>query len=231
MIAQTPFGPITYRPGTMDDVVLGELRDDSYRLGSTLLPQNALVMDVGAHIGCFTRQVVKRVPQGQVLAIEQDPDNFTLLQANCGQLPNVTLLRGMAVGARAPKGVRLSDDTRWGTPTGGHEAIWDERPVARPLDVPCYTLAALVERAGWPRIDLLKLDVEGSEIEIVPQAARDGVLARTAFVVMEVHYLSGPEGIANTLRVLSDTHDVELVDNAAGYPEPGMVYARRRRRR
>ncbi len=58
-----------------------------------VLPENALVVDVGANIGLFTRYVLERQPTAQVLSIEPAPACYDVLLLNTEQLPAVTALR------------------------------------------------------------------------------------------------------------------------------------------
>ena len=47
------------------------------------LPEDGVFLDVGANIGAYTLWAGSRLgPMGRLLAIEADPDNFRILQAN-----------------------------------------------------------------------------------------------------------------------------------------------------
>ena len=49
-----------------------------------------IVVDVGAHIGYFTRIFSNLSgPSGTILAFEADPENFTLLKQNTSHYSNV----------------------------------------------------------------------------------------------------------------------------------------------
>jgi len=55
------------------------------------------VIDIGAHIGYFTRLFAKLVePQGTVYALEADPENCKLLKKNTRHLPNVHVCQAAA---------------------------------------------------------------------------------------------------------------------------------------
>lgn len=80
------------RSGTMDDYVVNELR--TYR--HLPIVAGDRVLDVGANIGVFTKHAVQMGAKA-VLAIEPDPDNFGLLDANAGhaaRLLQAAVVRG-----------------------------------------------------------------------------------------------------------------------------------------
>jgi FkbM family methyltransferase len=57
---------------------------------------------------------------------------------------------------------------------------------ARSLDVPARTLGSIVHQFGLDRIDLLKIDVEGAEVDILLDSPQD-VLERANQITVEFH--------------------------------------------
>lgn len=123
-----------------------------------VLRPGAVFADVGANIGYYTRVAASVVgPEGAVHAFEPMPAALRLLRANAAGLSNVRV-HDTAVGDRidqveffvSPAGERSS----LGPGSGG------ERVVARmePLD---HALA------GAPRLDMIKIDVEGFELAVL----------------------------------------------------------------
>lgn len=123
----------------------------------TLRPGDVFA-DVGAFIGYYTVLAAARVgPKGLVVAFEPDPDTFALLRTNVHDngLSNVRLFsqalsdsEGLAWLYRAP---RTSDNQLSGKPGSG-------------LQVVTTTLDRFFGRGE--RLDVLKLDAEGSEARI-----------------------------------------------------------------
>ncbi|MBL9059363.1 MAG: FkbM family methyltransferase [Mangrovicoccus sp.] len=146
-----------------DIFVLGEiLIDRQYEL-KTPLSSVSVVVDAGANIGASALWFASRFPSARLHAFEPAAGNFALLEANLAGLPGATPYR-MALG-RAEGEITLH--------RGASEATHSIIAGAPDLtadgieSVPLTTLAAHMAMAALPRIDLLKLDVEGAEMEVL----------------------------------------------------------------
>ncbi len=135
---------------------------------SRLLRPNSVFVDAGAHLGEFTLFAAKRLTQGRVLALEPMEPVFRLLEHNVKQngLHNVQLGR-MALLDRAgalklyggfepPEGA-FDDDT----------VATSFKGYGRTLEIgeaPAITLDEAVKTFELPRVDVIKMDIEGAEI-------------------------------------------------------------------
>jgi FkbM family methyltransferase len=134
------------------------------------------MIDIGANIG---RMSIPRVILGDVTAAycaEPDPLNFTCLARNArdNHLAGLVLPDQVAIGSRNGA-VRL---TRSKT-AGGHRVVErGARSKKKTIEVPCLTLDTWIDRMRIPLDDLVfvKVDVQGSEVEVLRGAAR--LLAR-----------------------------------------------------
>ncbi|MBI3514181.1 MAG: FkbM family methyltransferase [Proteobacteria bacterium] len=142
----------------------GEFSESEAMLFQQLLTPGAVVVEAGANIGALTLPIANRVgPTGRVIAYEPQAVLAALLvrtvAANAlGQVE----VRGAALGARpgtivVPPVDYGSDGNFGGVSLGGADG-------AR---VPVETLDAL----GLARLDLIKIDVEGMEIDVLAGAA------------------------------------------------------------
>lgn len=119
------------------------------------------IVDAGANIGCTTLYLKRFFPEATVIAIEPAEKNVAALRQNL-------LLNGYEDSVSvAPCGLwvreatlALRNDFR-----GGREWSFslEEVPAGTPGALPAITLAQAVERAGFPQIDILKIDIEGAE--------------------------------------------------------------------
>ena len=147
------------------------------------------IVDVGAHHGESALQFVRRAPDAAVFSFEPSAASYERLTANVAALTNVTCIRS-AVGS-APGEVMLYHRT-WsqanslrppatGTQTFSPAAGSSER-------VPITTLDAFAAERGLSRIDLLKTDTEGYDVEVLRGAS--GLLAegRIDFLYSEVAF-------------------------------------------
>ena len=161
------------------------LLDRFYQRFGTEIGDGWTVVDIGAGIGEFTLVAAQAHPQNRVFAFEPFAESFALLQENLGLngAGNVTAYPE-AVGAQTGS---LLLDLSGGEPLqlqsiqgAGELASQDVRPVSS------LSLADVFTRLDLMRIDLLKLDCEGSEYPIFFNAWPEH-LERIQRVILEYH--------------------------------------------
>jgi len=154
--------------------------------------QNAeFVVDAGANVGAFSLWARHRGAHN-VLAIEPDPSTAQLLIRNVsgdGVEVVIAALAGEDGSARLSVS-RLSTGSKVGPAGGGPE-------------VPTKTLEHLLGGASWPRVDVLKMDIEGAEYEVL-RSTSDQWLERIGVMIVELHGGPGPErnSVLDRLRSL-----------------------------
>jgi len=143
----------------------GEYSGDEVALLEALCQPGDLIVDVGAHIGCLTVALARRVgPCGRVVALEPQQHLFQLLTANM-VINGLTCVQTIQAGAAATEGVlRVSNDTsgvlrNYGagrlSESGGAEVV------VRTID------SLKLEGCA-----VLKIDVEGMELDVLRGARR-----------------------------------------------------------
>ncbi len=126
-----------------------------------LVRRGSRVLDLGAHIGTFT--LAAAALGCEVIAVEASPQNARLLRASVEQngFTQVHVIQAV-----------VSD--RAGTVLfscyGPFGHVFTPATNLPSIDVPAVRIDDLLAEIGWDRVDLVKLDVEGSEI-----AALDGM--------------------------------------------------------
>jgi FkbM family methyltransferase len=126
-------------------------------LRKSLRPGSVFV-DVGANIGLYTRLASRIVgPSGRVYAMEPQPAALRLLQANARDLPNTTILP-LAIGEQ-------SGEMEFFIKEKGDTSSFDPDGAASSVRVPVSTLDRELSTAA--RVDLVKIDVEGFEMEVL----------------------------------------------------------------
>lgn len=141
------------------------------------------ILDLGANVGMFTLYAARCAPQARIFAVEPFPSTFdrlasTVRDHNLGD--RVTCLN-YAVAASAGtlamldagvpsqrRALIAKSSTRTGTPVAGK------------------TLEALLDESNLHRVDLMKMDVEGSEYEILLSTSPKS-LSRIRRIAMEYH--------------------------------------------
>jgi FkbM family methyltransferase len=138
----------------------GTFEETSLRVMRKCLPAGGVMMDVGANIGLYTLEAaIHAGASGRVIAVEAAPCHVDAARANVALngLRNVTVVHA-AAGA-APGHARLAMPSRGnrGEFTLGHS------DADLTIDVTVRTLSDIAAEAGIERLDVMKMDIEGSE--------------------------------------------------------------------
>ncbi len=168
------------RPSSTDISTVREifLRQE-YAWAAERLPVAPLIVDVGANIGLASRYFLHHRPQAQILAIEALPDTYAVTQKNLG-LPEIA------------KQCRVVNVAIWSTndqisisvPTPGAFSRATVGEAGEVLVRSCR-LETLLEQEGIDHVDLLKVDVEGAEVEMFRSA--DAWLGKIQALAIEFH--------------------------------------------
>lgn len=150
--------------GTYDDAITDVL--------AALLRRGGTVVDAGANVGLIGLRLAARVRvlgTGHVLLVEPVPANVKLLAASIEAngldafctVFNVGLADATGSATLLVEGRRMRSGNAGLVPPPGHRRRLTETPIA------LRTLDDLVRDAGDPTIDIIKLDVEGSELAVL----------------------------------------------------------------
>lgn len=181
------------RAGTTDLSVVNEASFLNPYLsgGSCALPEDGVVIDVGANIGDFTLQAARACPRGQVFAVEPMSDHIRVIaiQLLLNKIDNVTNLQ-LALGGHEGEAQMHADGS-------GSSMAWGNGRAAR---VRMTTLPQIMREHGITELALLKLDCEGAEWDIL--RAAEAILPKIQRIAMEFHCAGGwtPEKLADWLR-------------------------------
>jgi FkbM family methyltransferase len=165
------------------------LYNDRYGLGSLqrvycssrelkgIVPAHPVVIDVGANLGQFNLFCRHYLGAERVISIEPVPSSYRLLAENAGE-PSDCLNSLVTENERettfyVARDSQLSSTVRDDTACC-HEAI----------TLHGTSLDRLLEGMGLDRIDLLKIDTEGSELEVLRSAEK--TLEKTSAVLVEM---------------------------------------------
>jgi FkbM family methyltransferase len=153
---------------------------------SPALPADAgTVVDLGANIGLATVFFALRYPRARLLAVEPEPGNFAVLRANTAALGTRASARHVAAWNETGE-VHLKRTNERGETYGAWGVQVSARPHGADAAVPCETVGTLLDRAGFARADILKIDIEGAELELFATGAA-AWLPRVGLIVIETH--------------------------------------------
>jgi FkbM family methyltransferase len=178
------------------------------------------VVDLGANIGYYALLEAQLVgQQGQVLAIEPALENYELLLYNIelNRVKNIQMAPPCAIGSTDTVGkLYIGGSANWHSlmPNllGGDPSAY--------VEVPLRTLDSLVKEVNFPRVDLLRMDIEGYEVEAVKGMWHTLETFRPRLMI-ELHYcmttVSAMNELLTSLKSLG--YYVEyLLDRDLDYP-------------
>ncbi|MDX2225663.1 MAG: FkbM family methyltransferase [Verrucomicrobiae bacterium] len=134
------------------------------RLWRTLSAASQTILDLGSHIGTFALSAALDAPHARIFAVEADPENFRKLRDNCRPFPQITPCHA----ALSESGGSLWFCHEPGNDGGGFvTAKKPENAAIQCEPVQTVSLTELCRTHAITSIDLMKLDVEGLELEIL----------------------------------------------------------------
>lgn len=136
------------------------------------------IVDAGANVGFASAYFLSRFKRSKVIAIEPDDQNIRSLKRNLfGWKERAVVVEG-AVWSESCM-LDLRDDV---------EAEAWARQVHKVTDgrVPAYDMPTILDRYGIERLDLLKMDIEGAELNVFG-ASDLSWLKRVRNIVIELH--------------------------------------------
>ena len=214
---------IAYRVSSVDiavlwhsfskDIFLREIPEYS-------LHPDAVVLDVGAHIGTFSLLVAAKAPHGRIFAVEAARDTFNLLRTNVAlnHLNNIFADH-----------LALSDRTGMATlshdPDGNYGNSITKQFSVSSEEVPCTTLSRYLDDREIRHIDLAKFNCEGAEFPILLSTGAD-VLQRICKMIILYHcdLVQGASASALTEHLAASGFETRIVNQSA---ERGWIIATR----
>lgn len=181
------FPRVKLRYGTTDVHVHTQMADlDQYALPEQLrLLRPELIIDAGANIGLASVAFALRFPEARVVAVEPHPESFAMLCANVAEFPQVLPVRGGVAGASGRLQILDPDDLPSSIRVGTVDADAVDAESDGAGSIPAYTIPELIRLGDAEQVDLLKLDVEGSERDVL--AGSSEWIGGTGAIVAELH--------------------------------------------
>ncbi|MEM7140482.1 MAG: FkbM family methyltransferase [Actinomycetota bacterium] len=125
---------------------------------------DSICLDVGANIGAVSAALARFADRGVVVAVEPVPSNLAFLRRNLAAVPcaDVRIIERTLGRTGGTESIQFDD----AHPGGAFVATTAARSAAS-LDVSRTTIDTLVEDETLPRLDVVKIDAEGSEVDVL----------------------------------------------------------------
>ena len=168
-IALAIFANGVYEPDTVAGIV-------------SRLPRNGVYLDVGANIGAIALPVARQRPDVRVICVEADPGMATILRSNVADnaLSNIIVAECLA-GSCSREAVQFysAPPDKFGMGSVGPQF---DRP---PILLSQVALDELLDDMGIGDVDVIKLDVEGSELGVLQGLTRRLTASRSRKILFE----------------------------------------------
>ena len=183
----TPAGQY-WMPTSSGDSLLYDLGEQKRNIYGTRMRPGDIVLDAGANVGVFTRKALW-AGASKVIAIEPGPENVECLRR--------TFAAEIADGRVVvyPKGIWDKEDVLKlsVSPTSSAQDSF-VRPIenAQFIEVPLTTVDKLVEELHLPKVDFIKMDIEGAERKAVI-GARNTLARYRPRMALCIYHVKGDE--------------------------------------
>ncbi len=210
---------IRHRKIQGDEFVIKEVfEQDEYSLNNLNLGKNPVIVDIGAHIGCFSIKAAKTYPNSKILAFEPMKANYNLFKKNI-KLNKLKNICASKKGVASTKGKRkLYIDKK---NTAAHSiSIKSEKYQI----IKCITLSDVFKKHRLVKIDLLKIDAEGAEYEIL-YSTHKKYLDKIDKILMEYHDdFKNPELNGKALENFLNKKGFKTISLKETIPKRGLFY-------
>jgi len=175
-----------------------------------------LIVDAGANVGYVSVYYANQFPEAEIVALEPDLGNLAVAERNCAPYSRIELLRaGLWPRDTA---LRIVDPNVKSWMFQVREASEEETETVEGISI-----ATLLRRTGHERIDILKLDIEGSEEPLFASPDCQDWLPSVDVIVVETHGEASERAVSDAMREASFT----LI---ARHPRRGDTYVNPRLR-
>ena len=156
-----------------------EIFEPSVRIADLVLPNDPVILDIGASIGAVTAALAKRFPSGHVIAFEAAPSVHPSLRET------VRLASGAPVTV-VEKGVGAESGTRRFHEDGNGSGWGFLSEELGSVSVLVVTVDETMAELSLDRVDFIKIDVEGGELAVL-RGAENTLLRHQPLLMFEVN--------------------------------------------
>jgi FkbM family methyltransferase len=139
------------------------------------------ILDCGANIGLSTLYYQRRFPQAKIISIEPEKRNYNLLIKNTVNYTNISTLENGVYGEDCD--LKVVDI---GEGEASYRTTYFEEAKKVLQTISCRSINSIMNEFGLSKIDILKMDIEGSEKECLFSREIEW-LEKTRYFLVEIH--------------------------------------------
>jgi len=200
---QTPLGKFwgTEKDGReLDLLTLEQAVGDIYEQGPVAVRDSDVVVDVGAHLGTFSRIALQRGAR-LVVAVEPDPVNAACFERTFEEeIANgrVRLVRAAAWHSPGSLQFEIGNASQTGHVAGAQSG--------RAVTVRAVTLDDLIDELKLDRVDFIKMDIEGAERHALAGARQLLAARKPRLAICIYHAPDDPVAVPRVVREANATY-------------------------
>lgn len=161
------------------NVAISSLLDGEYNGIHSDNPE--VIVDAGANIGSSAIFFARKFPNANIYAIEPEEGNFQILLENSRPFKNIIPIKAALWGSPDTRVIQNRFTGHWGYTIS--ETANPTEPTGQSIN--CITIRDLMNMHHLPRIDILKMDIEGGEKNVFETA--DEWINRVNIIIAELH--------------------------------------------
>jgi FkbM family methyltransferase len=188
----------------LDLLTLEQVAGDIYERRDVTVRDSDVVVDVGAHLGTFTRVALQRGAR-VVVAIEPNPVNTTCMERTFASeiaAGRVRLVRAAAWHSPGSLTFEFGDSSQMGHVGASANA----RSRAKALPVRAVTLDQLPGELKLDRVDFIKMDIEGAERHALAGASRLLAQHKPRLAICIYHTPDDRDVVPRVVRSANDSY-------------------------
>ena len=173
-----------------------------------------IIIDCGAHIGMFSLFASKKVgSSGKIIALEPDPENYKQLLENIkiNKIKNIIPIK---------KGVWKNEGELNFEGSLGAGSIISEKKSNQKISV--STIDKITEDLKLKKVDFVKMDIEGAEIEAVGGAEKTLKKNSTNLSIASYHIREGAKTFKRVEKILKEMN----YDTKTTFPDHLTTFAK-----
>lgn len=143
----------------------GYFEPNEFKILNKILEPGMVFLDLGANMGLYSIFASKKVGKsGLIVSIEPSRREFKRLQSNVeiNQLRNISMIKAAVSRSEGEADLLVATNDHAGHNTLGNFAF-EEIKLKQKERVVVKTIDGIVSKLNLPRVDVIKIDIEGSE--------------------------------------------------------------------
>lgn len=167
------------RPYTTDFVVAKKMLlengeyDFLYKSEYDWIKKSKIIIDAGANIGVFSRIIREINKDAFIVAIEPEKDNYQILKDNL-TYDNCDCIQKGLWNKKCNLIINPSETGEWG---------FTVSETKKKGDIEAIGISDILEKYNFKHIDILKIDIEGSEYEVFDETCEEWIEKVTMFII------------------------------------------------